>query len=75
MPHGQKKITNIKQKEYYKNSTKGKKIVHIFLKLKKKDCDSTAEGTGLIPGQGMKIPHAAWHSKGKKKRMFLLFKN
>ena len=36
MPHGQKKITNIKQKEYYKNSTKGKKIVHIFLKLKKK---------------------------------------
>ena len=28
---------------------------------------STAGGTGLIPGQGTKIPHAMWQKKKKKK--------
>ena len=28
---------------------------------------STAGGTGLIPGHGNKIPHAAWHSQNKTK--------
>ena len=28
---------------------------------------STAEGAGLIPGQGTKIPHAVWCSQKKKK--------
>ena len=27
---------------------------------------STAGGTGSIPGQGTKIPHATWHSQKKK---------
>ena len=27
-----------------------------------------AAGTGLVPGQGTKIPHAAWHSQKKKKK-------
>jgi len=31
-------------------------------------CTSSAEGTGLIPGQATKIPHAAWHGKRKKKK-------
>ena len=26
---------------------------------------STAEGTGLIPGWGTKIPHATWHGQKK----------
>ena len=30
-------------------------------------CASMAGGTGLIPGWGTKIPHAAWHSQKKKK--------
>ena len=25
-------------------------------------CISTAENVGSVPGQGTKIPHAAWHS-------------
>ena len=25
-------------------------------------------GTGMIPGQGTKIPHAAWCSKKRKKK-------
>ena len=29
-------------------------------------CASTAEGTGSIPGQGTKIPHATEHSQKKK---------
>ena len=30
---------------------------------------SSAEGVGsLIPGQGTKIPHGAWHSQKKKER-------
>ena len=72
-----KEITTIKQKEYCKNSTMGKKKkVHIFKKLLKKGCASSAEGAGLIPGQRMKILHAAWHSQGNKKnKMVLLFKN
>ena len=28
-------------------------------------CASTAEGAGLIPGQGSKILHAAWHGQKK----------
>ena len=28
---------------------------------------STAGGTGLVPGQGIKIPHAVWCSQKKKK--------
>ena len=31
-------------------------------------CVSMAAGIGLVPGQGTKIPHAAWHSQKKKKR-------
>ena len=27
---------------------------------------STAGGTGLTPGWGNKIPHAAWHGQKKK---------
>lgn len=66
-----KEITTIKQKEYCKNSTKGKKV-HIFLKK----AVLPVEGTGLIPGQRMKILYAAWHSQGNKKnKMVLLFKN
>ena len=30
-------------------------------------CASMAGGTGLIPGWGTKIPHAAWHSQKKKR--------
>ena len=30
------------------------------------DCASTADGTGLIPGQGTNIPHAIWHSQKNK---------
>ena len=29
---------------------------------------STAGNAGLIPGQGTKIPHAAWHSQERKDR-------
>ena len=29
---------------------------------------STAGGTGLIPGQGTKIPQAAWRHQKKKKK-------
>ena len=28
----------------------------------------SAEDMGLIPGQGTKIPHAAWHSQKKRKK-------
>ena len=28
-------------------------------------CTSSAKDTGLIPGQGTKIPHAMWHSQKK----------
>ena len=28
---------------------------------------STAGGTGLIPGQGTKIPHALWHGQKQNK--------
>ena len=31
---------------------------------------SNAGGVGSIPGQGTRIPHAAWH--GKKKKIFLM---
>ena len=31
-------------------------------------CALTAEGPGSIPGQGTKIPQAAWHSQNKKKK-------
>ena len=30
-------------------------------------CPSTARDTGSIPGQGTKIPHAAWCEKERKK--------
>ena len=30
-------------------------------------CTSIVEGTGLIPGEGTKIPHAAGHCQKKKK--------
>ena len=30
------------------------------------DCASTAGGTGSIPRQETKIPHATWHSQKKK---------
>ena len=29
-------------------------------------CTSNAEGVVLIPGQGTKIPHAAWHGQKTK---------
>ena len=29
---------------------------------------SLAQGAGLIPGQGTKIPPALWHSKKKKRK-------
>ena len=32
-----------------------------------KTSPSTAEAVGLIPGQGVKIPHASWQKKKKKK--------
>ena len=36
---------------------------------------STAEGPGLIPGQGNKIPQATWHSqKRERERKFLKYK-
>ena len=31
-------------------------------------CASNAEGAGLIPGQGTKIPHAVQHCQKKKKK-------
>ena len=31
-------------------------------------CTSIVEGTGLIPGEGTKIPHAAGHCQKKKKK-------
>ena len=37
---------------------------------------STAGGTGLIPGQGTKIPHAAWPGQSKqRKEKVLLSRN
>ena len=30
-----------------------------------KDCASSAEGMGSIPGQGTKVQHAAWQKKKK----------
>ena len=38
---------------------------------------STAGGTGLIPGQGTKIPHAAWpgQRKTKERKSFTLQKS
>ena len=35
-------------------------------------CTSTAGGVGLIPGQGTKIPHAAWPRQKKKKGAAIL---
>ena len=36
---------------------------------------STAGGTGLIPGQGIKIPHTSWcRQKKKKKSLHILSK-
>ena len=32
-------------------------------------CTLTAEGVGLIPAQGTKIPQALWPKKKKKKRL------
>ena len=29
---------------------------------------SSAEGTGLIPGQGTEILHAAWHGQDKQNK-------
>ena len=31
-------------------------------------CASNAGGTGLIPGQGTKMPHAAWHGRKTNKQ-------
>ena len=31
-----------------------------------KVCTPNSRGTGLIPGQGTKIPHATWHGQKKK---------
>ena len=31
-------------------------------------CGSTPRDTGLIPGQGTKIPHAKWRGQKKKKK-------
>ena len=33
-----------------------------------KTLPSNAEGTGLIPGQGTKIPQAVWYGKKKKEK-------
>ena len=33
---------------------------------------SNAEGMGLIPGQGTKIPHATWCSQKKKKKSIVI---
>ena len=41
----------------------GASLVVQWLRLR----TSTAGGTGSIPGQGTKIPHAVWHSQKKKK--------
>ena len=35
---------------------------------------STAGGQGSIPGQGTKIPQAAWHGQKKKKKKKRTFK-
>ena len=35
---------------------------------------STAGGAGSIPGQGTKIPHAAWHGQPPKKRHYVKLK-
>ena len=32
---------------------------------------STARGTALIPGQGIKIPRAVWHCQKKKRKYFM----
>ena len=47
-----------------KNMKQGTSLVVQWLRL----CISTAEGAGSIPGRGTKIPHAAWHSKKKRKK-------
>ena len=36
-------------------------------------CASKAEGTGSIPDQGAKVPHAAWHSLKKKRERNLSY--
>ena len=46
-----------------KKKEKGNSLVVLWLRL----CASTAGGTGSIPGQGTKIPHAAQHGQKKKK--------
>ena len=35
-------------------------------------CVSTVEAMSLIPGQGTKIPHAAWQGQKKKKKFNLI---
>ena len=50
------------QKIGWKNS-----LVVQWLRL----CVSNAEGVGLTPNWGSKIPHALWH--GPKKKMLLIF--
>ena len=42
----------------------GTSLVVQWLRL----CASNSGGTGSIPGQGTKSPHAAWHGQKKKKK-------
>ena len=49
---------------YLKNKMLGTSLEIQWLRL----CTSTAGGTGSIPDGGTKIPYAAWHGQGEKKK-------
>ena len=51
------------KEESNKRNLKGTSLAVQWLRLR----TSTTGGTGLIPGQGTKIPHAAWCSQKKRK--------
>ena len=55
-------MDHIKKKSLKKKIKKGNSLVVQWLRLHA----FTAEGPGSIPGQGTRIPQAAWHGQEKK---------
>ena len=68
---GHGKLTRGGGKIHQKISKLGTSLVVWQLRL----YASTAGGSGSIPVQGTKIPHATCHSQGKKENFFFLARN
>ena len=65
----QKLWTQESQTHMLPKARKSKKINGISLPVQwLRLCASSAEGTGLIPGQGTKIPPVMWHSQRNLKK-------